>query len=142
MKFCEYIKNRRVCFVGASPILVDRKMGEFIDSFDVVVRTNGSSTLINDPSFVKDYGCKMDVLYTNNQFYREMSPLPIAEYIKKNLKYLRMKTCKQKDQVHKVWRTQRCTSQGGQDNVPVRELRPERLCSSDSRRKERQMPEM
>jgi hypothetical protein len=97
MNFSDYIKNKRVAFVGGGAILIDRKMGEFIDSFDVVVRTNGSSTLIENPSFVKDYGQRMDVLYTNNQFYREMSPLPIHDYVKKGVKYLRMKTCKAKD---------------------------------------------
>jgi len=100
MKFSEFIKNKRVAFVGASPILQGRGMGDFIDSFDVVVRSNNSIELIKDVDFVKDYGRKVDVLYTNNQYYREMSPLPIGIYLKQGVKYLRMKTCKLKDLEH------------------------------------------
>ena len=100
MDFSEYIKNKKVCFVGASPILRGRGMGEFIDKFDVVVRTNHSIELVNNVDFVRDYGRKTDVLYTNNQYYREMSPLPLGIYLKKGVKYLRMKTCKHKDLEH------------------------------------------
>lgn len=99
MNFNEYIKDKKVCFVGASPILLNKKMGDIIDSYDVVVRTNGSINLIEDKNFNIDYGKKIDVLYTNNQFYREMSPLKIDDYIAKGVKYLRMKTCHMKDHV-------------------------------------------
>lgn len=97
MNFSEYIKDKSVCFVGAAPILKGKNLGGFIDSFDIVVRTNGSISLIEREEFIKDYGKRIDVLYTNNQFYREMSPLPIDGYVKKGIKYLRMKTCKLKD---------------------------------------------
>jgi len=97
MFYNDYIKDKMVCFVGASPILKDLGLGGYIDSYDVVIRTNGSIFLIEDKEFIKDYGKKIDVLYTNNQFYREMSPLPIDDYVKKGVKFLRMKTCKLKD---------------------------------------------
>lgn len=96
MNYPEYIKNKRVCFVGASPILKGRKTGQEIDNFDVVVRTNGSIELLKNADFVRDYGGKIDVLYTNNQYYRETT-FPISQYIKQGVKYLRMKTCKPKD---------------------------------------------
>lgn len=100
MNFYDYIKNKRVCFVGASPIMIGRNEGQFIDEFDVVIRTNNSIELIKDIEFVRDYGKKIDVLYTNNQFYREMSPLPIGLYMLQGVKYMRMKTCKPADLEH------------------------------------------
>jgi len=97
MNFTDYIKGKKVCFVGPSAIMKGRGLGEFIDTFDVVARTNGSIYLLENDEYQKDYGKKIDILYTNNQFYREMSPLPIDAFSTKGVKYLRMKTCKKND---------------------------------------------
>lgn len=99
MRYKDYIHNKRVIFVGAAPIMIGRGEGPEIDKYDVVVRTNGSIWLIHKNDFQKDYGNRCDVLYTNNQFYREMRPLPIGEFVKRGLKYLRMKTCSPVDLV-------------------------------------------
>lgn len=93
----DYIKNKRVIFVGAAPIMIGIGEGPKIDSYDVVVRTNGSIWLIHQKDFQVDYGKRCDVLYTNNQFYREMRPLPVREFRQHGLKFLRMKTCRPSD---------------------------------------------
>jgi len=92
MNYHEYINDKSVVFVGACPNIKGMDKGVLIDKFDVVIKTNGSLFLSGD-EYYKDYGKRIDVLYTNNQFYREMSPLPIEEAKEKGLKYLRMKTC-------------------------------------------------
>lgn len=97
MEYKDYIRGKNVIFVGASPIMVGRGEGVAIDKNDVVVRTNGSINLIDDLKFRKDYGKKIDVLYTNNQFYREMRPFPVDAWRRRGVKFLRMKTCKNDD---------------------------------------------
>lgn len=95
LEYSRYINNKRVVFVGASPILKGRKLGDWIDSFDIVVRSNNAINLTRDRSFSRDYGSHTDVLYTNNQFYREMKPLPVDEWHRWGLLWLCMKKCNQ-----------------------------------------------
>lgn len=97
MTYADYIKGKRVIFVGAAPLLREYDMADFIDNFDIVVRTNGSIDLLNTDEFSSRYGKRVDVLYTNNQFYREMSPLPVRRYAKQGVKFMCMKTCKPMD---------------------------------------------
>jgi hypothetical protein len=97
--FLRYLEGKRVVFVGASPILQGRNLGAYIDDFDVVVRTNGSIDLIRDPLFQRDYGSKCHVLYTNNQFYREMRPFPDQEWRSRGVEWLCMKRCNTRDYV-------------------------------------------
>lgn len=93
MTYADFIRGKSVCFVGACPNMVGRGLGESIDSFDVVVKTNGSIWL-NAPEYKKDYGSRVDVLYTNNQFAREMR----AELRDiRGIKFMRMKSCKPND---------------------------------------------
>lgn len=98
MNYKELIANKRVIFVGPAPNLIGKKRADFINSFDVVCRSNGSILLLNKPEFKKDYGNKIDVLYSNVQFHREMgSPFPLKRWKDKHhLKFLCMKTCGQK----------------------------------------------
>lgn len=70
--YIERLKGRRVCFVGPSPILRGKGKGAEIDSYDCVIRTNHAIELIKRADYVRDYGKKCSVLYTNNQYYREM----------------------------------------------------------------------
>lgn len=97
MKYSDFLHRKKVCFVGGSPILIGKGMGEYIDSFDIVVRTNGSINLIESEQFSIDYGKKTDILYTNHQFYRESSPLPIIDYQSKGLHWMCMKACGKED---------------------------------------------
>lgn len=63
MKLKEYLKNKRVIIVGPSNSLLNKSppQGEFIDSFDVVVRINRGIDPINN---FKDYiGKRTDILY-------------------------------------------------------------------------------
>lgn len=70
--YIERLKDRKVCFVGPSPINKGKGLGGYIDSFDCVIRTNHAIELIKRPDYSRDYGKKCNVLYTNNQYYREM----------------------------------------------------------------------
>ena len=101
MNYRDYIKDKDVIFVGASPILKGLAQGQVIDIYDVVIKTNGSVFLKSD-DYHKDYGKRIDVLYTNNQFYREMSPFPLEKWKHEGDKYLRMKTCRDLEQINKV----------------------------------------
>jgi hypothetical protein len=98
--FKRLIKGKRVVFVGACPNLKNKKMGDLIDSFDTVVRTNGSITLIENAVFARDYGKRIDILYTNNQFYREMRPLPLNEYRRKGVQVMCMKRIMKRDELY------------------------------------------
>ena len=48
-----------------------RGLGEWIDSHDVVVRTNGAIHHLFDSEYTVDYGSKCDILYINGQFLRD-----------------------------------------------------------------------
>lgn len=87
-KFKEYIKNKRVVFVGPSPNLIGKEQGEFIDGFDVVIRTNGAINFLNEQKYIKDYGKRCDILYINNQWHRNNRPIPVSEYRRKGVKVL------------------------------------------------------
>ena len=40
-----------------------KNKGEFIDTFDIVVRTNGAIFLMDNLDYQKDYGKRIDILY-------------------------------------------------------------------------------
>lgn len=56
------LKNKNVIIVGPSSYLEGRGCGEFIDSFDTVVRINNLHDT-NDPQLVKDLGKRTDIVY-------------------------------------------------------------------------------
>lgn len=89
-EYKEYIRGKRVIFVGACPNLLKTGFGEIIDKYDVVVRSNGSFEIQN--KYKKDYGSRTDVLYCNVQYAREMRPLPVKRYAKCGIKFLCGKT--------------------------------------------------
>lgn len=99
MSYETFLKDKRVIFVGACPNIKGMGKGKEIDSYDIVVRTNGSINLIEGDDFVKDYGKKCDVLYVNNQFYRNMSPLPVTDYMRKGVKWMCFKGLNPKDRL-------------------------------------------
>ena len=89
----EFLHNKRVIFVGPAANLMGKIRGGFIDDFDVVVRSNGAILLLNNPNYCRDYGSRVDILYCNVQFNREV-PFAVQEWKKRfGLKYLCMKTC-------------------------------------------------
>lgn len=94
--YSSYIRNKSVIFVGACPCLIGRSMGEFIDSFDVIVRSGHAWTFSSD-EYKKDYGTKCHVLYANRQYYKEMKPLPVDSMMKRGIDWMCLKTCTESD---------------------------------------------
>lgn len=62
------VEGKRVIYVGPSPILKGRGLGEFIDSFDVVVRSNNMYKVPEE--LWEDYGKRCDVAYFVMSFLR------------------------------------------------------------------------
>lgn len=61
-------KDKRVCFVGGCPNIMAKRLGELIDSYDYVIRPNGSFPVID--KYVDDYGSKTTHWSINNQYKR------------------------------------------------------------------------
>lgn len=99
MNYNSFIKDKRIVFVGACPNLIGKGMGEKIDSYDIVVRSNHSWSF-NSEEYKKDYGTKCDVLYINKQYYREMSPFPFENMNKRGISWFCMKGYSIKDYNH------------------------------------------
>jgi hypothetical protein len=59
-RLANILKGKRVIVVGPAGYLEGQGMGEYIDSFDIVVRMNKSVTDRNK----RDYGTKTDILFT------------------------------------------------------------------------------
>lgn len=89
-KYREYIKGKRVVFVGACPNLIGKETGKDIDNFDIIVRSNGSFEI--QEKYKQDYGSRTDVLYCNVQYAREMHPLPVVRYVQNGIDFLCCKT--------------------------------------------------
>jgi hypothetical protein len=92
----KYINGKRVIFVGPSSIMIGRGLGEWIDSFDVVVRTNHFPIIMND-DIAADYGKKCHALYMNMQYYHKTRPLNGDLYKRMGIKWLCMKRCRDID---------------------------------------------
>ena len=88
MDYSSFIKDKRVIFVGPAATLVGKKKGLFIDSHDIVIRTNGAFPVAKD--LQKDYGKKCDSLYINQHFAINGS-MSIKDYRINGLKYLSLK---------------------------------------------------
>lgn len=65
-----YIENKKVILIGPASYLVGKKLGKYIDSFDVIVRINNAFPV--DEELQVDYGCRADVIYHNLR--KTMSP--------------------------------------------------------------------
>jgi hypothetical protein len=77
------VEGKRVIYVGPSPTLKGRGMGEFIDSFDVVVRSNNMYKVPEE--LWVDYGKRCDVACFNNHFIR-CSEVDVQHIINDNIK--------------------------------------------------------
>jgi len=67
-KYRNFLKGKRVILVGPSCHLKNSKQGEFIDSYDIVVRMNLGYRIL--PNLIVDMGKKVDILYTTvGNFY-------------------------------------------------------------------------
>lgn len=83
MEFAKLIEGKDAVFVTPSSCLVGKSKGSYIDSFDIVVKTNGFCMMGRDT--YKDYGSRIDILYVNVQFMREVVSKmnPFGEYVPK-----------------------------------------------------------
>lgn len=61
MDYNEYLKNKRVIIVGPANSLIGKNQGEFIDSFDVIIRPNNGWDL--PENLFLDYGSRTDVVF-------------------------------------------------------------------------------
>lgn len=66
-EFQQLIQNKNIIIVGPSPYLKDKNYGEWIDSFDYVVKFN--NMIYSNQS--QDHGSKIDILYLNNFYTRK-----------------------------------------------------------------------
>lgn len=94
-KFTSLIKNRSVIYVGPSPILEGRSMGKFIDSFDVVVRSNNMYKVPR--KLWKDYGKKCDIVFFIDNYLKREECLDIDFINKKEMIVISKKTIDQID---------------------------------------------
>lgn len=88
MSYGDYLRGKRVVFVGPSPILSGMRLGVEIESFDVVVKT-GPAALIDSEDYFVDYGRRIDVLYMNGTFCRSISIPPVEKFKARGIKYIR-----------------------------------------------------
>lgn len=88
--FNYYLKGKRVVLVGPASSMIGRGQGEFIDSFDVVIRTNNMiNALIGNEIAQKDFGSRTDILYVNVTYERDMlESWRMRDWINKGLKYV------------------------------------------------------
>jgi len=84
--FHKKLKNKSIAVVGPSPYLENKNLGNYIDSFDYVVRINKGYKLTENP---KDYGSRTDILYhVVNQHNENGGPLNNNLLNQYNIKYV------------------------------------------------------
>lgn len=84
--FEDLITKKKAVFVGPSPYLIGQGKGDYIDSFDTVIRTNSGYPIKEDMQ--KDYGSRCDILYINRLWSRMMTNENLDDYAKNNVKIL------------------------------------------------------
>lgn len=99
--FTHFLNNKKVIVVGPDTSLIGKNKGNFIDSFDVVVRHNTVFDFLpfND-KLKKDYGSKTDILY--------LSPTCIQSYSVKLGSFIKMR---------KLGIKYICYQNGNKDNI-------------------------
>lgn len=84
--YFDFINNKKIIIVGPSPNILEKGYGEYIDSFDVVIRTNGGFPV--NPELQNDYGSRCDVIYINSHFTSFHLLERIEDYIKNDVKFV------------------------------------------------------
>lgn len=93
-KYRNFLKGKRVILVGPSWHLKNSRQGEFIDSYDVVVRMNLGYKIPS--SLIVDMGKRVDVLYTTvGNFYikNKYFTSEIMEELSFHLKWICVTSC-------------------------------------------------
>ena len=60
-KYSNFIEGKNVAIVGPASYLLDLNIGDYIDSFDIVLRINRGLELI--PAYSQQLGTRTDILY-------------------------------------------------------------------------------
>jgi len=68
------IRGKTVALVSASASLINKRLGRKIDSFDYVVKFNGSVLIQHKKPFCIDYGSKDDIHFFNNPYLKFIKP--------------------------------------------------------------------
>ena len=86
-KFLDYIKDKSVVLVGPSPYMGKQKRGDWIDSFDVVIRMNKSWPVKEEHKpFI---GTKTDIRWHNmNTYHRHGGPYNIEDMLEDGVEWL------------------------------------------------------
>lgn len=88
--FPKMLENKTICVVGPSTNLIGKGYGTFIDSFDIVIRFNGSLPIPNDS--IIDYGKKTDILCINGLFGKTHNMNHYDSFFKNGLQLILSKT--------------------------------------------------
>lgn len=84
--FTEFIKDKSVVIVGPNTNLKGKNLGEYIDSFDIVVRSNTVFDFLPlNEELAKDYGSRTDIIY--------WSPTLIKRYANRKSTIKKLKEC-------------------------------------------------
>jgi hypothetical protein len=96
-QYNDFLKGKSVVIVGPASYLEGRGLGEFFDSFDVVVRLNRSFPVTN----TNDYGTRCDIRYHNmSQNNAQGGPLDIDLMLSLGVKYVSSPFPKHMDYFH------------------------------------------
>jgi len=92
-KYSSFLKNKRIVIVGPSSLLIGNNQGEFIDSFDVVIRQ--SRSYIVPDSLIKDMGSRTDIIFSSLHDVYDKGHLGTGKYfpfskLSKTLKWFAM----------------------------------------------------
>ena len=86
-KLIKLFRDKKVAVVGPSPHLIDKSIGEKIDSYDIVCRINE----VHPTGFEVDYGNRTDVVFHNcgTRFIEAFGDRLVEKaFISKYLKYV------------------------------------------------------
>ena len=85
-KYSNFIEGKNVAIVGPANYLLDLSIGDYIDSFDIVLRINRGLELI--PAYSQKLGTRTDILYhCLLESPDNGGPIDINFYKKNNLKW-------------------------------------------------------
>ncbi len=84
------LKGKRVVVVGPASTAFKTDLGEYIDSFDFVLRVNKSAYVVDSGKFERDIGKRTDILF--HSFFENTEsgggPLDFMMYQRQGVKYL------------------------------------------------------
>ena len=85
LKISEFLENKRVVIVGPAMYLKDKKLGNLIDNYDIVIRLNKGHNMIEDKI---NFGSRTDILYHCVNQHEDNGGL-ITDKIYNEIKYIK-----------------------------------------------------